>query len=239
MKKILFCAFTLMSLMSFAQSKTTLKKTIKKTTAVPATSVCKNLSDSFSYAAGMNIAESMKTQGITNLNTGLVQKAMQDVFNSRKTLFNTEEANMTLQKQLQEYAMKKSAEEKAKGNAYLSANTGRKDVTTLPDGLQYEVLEPGDASTTKATMSDTVVVDYAGSLVDGTEFDKGDDVTFGLTRLIRGWTEVLQMMPKGAKWKVVVPSELGYGERPNGKIPANAVLVFTMKLKEIKPAAKP
>jgi FKBP-type peptidyl-prolyl cis-trans isomerase FklB len=203
----------------------------------------KNLTDSFSYAAGLNIAASMKEQGITGLNTGLVARAIQDVMDNKKPLLTQEQANMCLQDKLQEYAQKKTGAERAKGDAYLAANKKRAGVTTLPNGLQYEVIKAGDATAPKATANDTVVVHYAGSLIDGTEFDnsikRGEPATFPVGGVIRGWTEILQLMPKGAEWKVYIPSELGYGDRGAGAaIPPGATLVFNINLLDIKPAVK-
>ena len=223
-----------------AQSKSPVKK---GTAAMPAKSLMKNLNDSFSYAAGMNIALSMKDQGITNLNNALLQKGLQDVFNNQKLLLTKEQANMCLQTQLQIFAKKKGDEQKAKGNLFLTANKLHKGVIVLPSGLQYQILEAGDPAGIKPTAADTVVVDYAGSSIDGIEFENsiknGQPATFQVGGVISGWTEILQLMTKGAHWKVVIPSELGYGERGRGAaIPPNSVLVFEITLKDIKPAVK-
>jgi FKBP-type peptidyl-prolyl cis-trans isomerase FklB len=244
MKKILFCAMAFGALVTSVNAQKKAKPAPKKnmvSTPVKST-VFKNLNDSFSYAAGMNIAESMKGQGITSLNQVLVQKAMQDVFGSKKLLLTTEQANMTLQEQLQIFAKKKGAAQKEKNDVFLNANKVRKGVFTLPDGLQYEILTAGEAGGIKPQPIDTVVVDYVGTLTDGIEFEssikRGEPATFPLNRVIPGWTEILQLMTKGAKWKVVIPSELGYGERASGAIPANSVLIFEITLREIKPAVK-
>lgn len=243
MKKIFICAIAAACTAGMVSAQT--KSPVKKAVApLPAkSSVMKSLNDSFSYAAGMNIALSMKEQGITQLNHALMQKAIQDVFNNGKCLLTKEQAGMTLQQQLQIYGQKKGNEQKAKGNAFLAANKNKKGVITLPNGLQYEVLQAGEANGIKPTAADTVVVDYAGSLSDGTEFDnsikRGEPATFPVGGVIRGWTEILQLMTKGAKWKVVIPSELGYGERGAGApIPPNSVLVFEITLRDIKPAVK-
>ncbi|MEO5943953.1 MAG: FKBP-type peptidyl-prolyl cis-trans isomerase [Ferruginibacter sp.] len=244
MKKIFFCAIALGALATNVNAQAKKKLVPKKTTvtAPVKSTVFKNLSDSFSYAAGMNIAESMKGQGITNLNQALVQKAMQDVFGNKKLLLTKEEANITLQEQLQIFAKKKGDVQKVKNDAFLNANKVRKGVTTLPDGLQYEILTAGEENGVKPLAIDTAVVDYVGTLTDGVEFEssikRGEPATFPLNRVIPGWTEILQLMTKGAKWKVTIPSELGYGERGSGAIPANSVLVFEITLRDIKPAVK-
>lgn len=242
MKKVFICviAAACTAGMVSAQSKSPVKK---GTAAMPAKSLMKNLNDSFSYAAGMNIALSMKDQGIKKLNNALMQKAIQDVFNNGKLLLTKEQSAKTLQEQLQICAKEKGDVQKAKGNIFLAANKSRKGVIALPNGLQYEVLQAGDANGIKPTATDTVVVDYVGSLTDGTEFDnsikRGEPATFPVGGVIKGWTEILQMMTKGARWKVVIPGELGYGERGAGAaIPPNSVLVFEITLKDIKPVVK-
>ncbi|MEP6712914.1 MAG: FKBP-type peptidyl-prolyl cis-trans isomerase [Ferruginibacter sp.] len=244
MKKVFICVIATVCIAGSvsAQKKSTAKPAVKKAAPMAATSIMKNLSDSFSYAAGMNIAGSMKDQGIININNALMQKAIQDVFNNNKLLLTKEQSNITLQKQLQIFAMKKSAEQKAKNDLFFAANKLHKGVIVLPSGLQYEILEAGDPAGAKPTLADTVVVDYVGSLSDGTEFESsrknGQPATFQLGGVIKGWTEILQLMTKGAKWKVAIPSELAYGERGSGAIPPNSVLVFEITLRDIKPATK-
>ncbi|RYF86670.1 MAG: FKBP-type peptidyl-prolyl cis-trans isomerase, partial [Chitinophagaceae bacterium] len=219
--------------------KAPVKKTVPAKTVVAAPAL-KNSLDSFSYAAGLNIASSMKQQGITDINGAMVQRAMDDVFKKRTALLTEEQAGMTLQQKLQEFTQKKMGAEKAKGQAFLDANKKKPGVTALPNGLQYEVLKAGDANGAKPTAADTVVVHYAGTLIDGTKFDnsydRGEPATFPLNRVITGWTEILQLMTKGAKWKVAIPSELGYGERGSGAIGPNATLLFEIELLDIKPA---
>jgi len=221
--------------------KTPVKKAVPSKTVATAP-VLKNALDSFSYAAGFNIANSMKQQGITEINPALVQKAMDDVFKKRTTLLTEEQAGMTLQQKLQEFTQKKMGAEKAKGQAYLDANKKKSGVIVLPNGLQYEILKAGDAGV-KPAATDTVVVHYAGTLIDGTKFDnsydRGEPATFPLNRVISGWTEILQLMTKGAKWKVAIPSEMGYGERGSGAIGPNATLIFEIELLDIKPAVAP
>ena len=145
MKKVFICviAAACTAGMVSAQSKSPVKK---GTAAMPAKSLMKNLNDSFSYAAGMNIALSMKDQGIKKLNNALMQKAIQDVFNNGKLLLTKEQSAKTLQEQLQICAKEKGDVQKAKGNIFLAANKSRKGVIALPNGLQYEVLQAGDAN---------------------------------------------------------------------------------------------
>jgi len=226
---------------AMAQGKKPMPKTVAPV-GIPKTEM-KNLLDSFSYAAGLNIAENMKQQGIEELNTQLMLKAIDDVMKDRPKLLSPEQCNMTLQQQLQEFAKKKSAAQKEKGDAFLAANKARKEVVTLPSGLQYEILQAGAANGMKPTISDTVVVDYVGTLIDGTEFDnsikRGEPAEFPVGGVIKGWIEILQLMTKGAHWKVYIPSELAYGDRgAGGTIQPGATLVFEITLKDIKPAVK-
>jgi FKBP-type peptidyl-prolyl cis-trans isomerase FklB len=201
----------------------------------------KTLLDSFSYAAGVNIAENMKGQGITTFNLPLMMEAFVDVLSNKPTQLSKEQANMTLQKQLQAFQQKKLAIQKEKETIFLNSCKAKKGVISLPSGLQYEILKAGEENGMKPTPIDTVVVDYVGTLVDGTEFDnsikRGQPAEFPVGGVIKGWTEILQLMTKGAHWKVYIPSELGYGERGAGSsIPPGATLIFEITLKDIKPA---
>lgn len=243
MKKFIICSlsFSLMTLGLFAQNKST-----SKTKSVPAPMSNVKLvtaMDSFSYAAGLNIAENMKSQGITGINVFFMMKAFDDVLNNAQVLLTPEQANMTLQQKLQEFSKKKSDAQKLKCQAFLDENKNKKGVISLPNGLQYEIIKAGDPNGIKPTPADTVVVDYIGTLIDGAEFDnsikRGEPATFPLGGVIRGWTEILQLMTPGAQWKVVIPSELGYGERgAGGSIPPNSTLIFDITLHSIKQAVK-
>lgn len=242
MKRILFCLSALCLTHAATQAQTKKPATpVKK--AVVTASPLRTAIDSFSYAAGLNIAESMKQQGVTNLNGAMVQKAIDDVMKNRKPLLTEQQANMCLQDQLQAFSKKRSAAEEAKGKAFLDANKKKPGVISLPNGLQYEIIKAGDAAAIKPTPSDTVVVNYKGTLIDGTEFDnsftRGEPATFPVGGVIRGWTEILQLMPKGSHWKVFIPADLAYGDRgAGGAIPPGAALVFEIMLEDVKPAAK-
>ena len=199
--------------------------------------------DSFSYAAGITIANQLKSQGINQLNLSLMMIGMNDVLSNNKTLMTPEQAGMTLQQKLQEYNQKKAELLKLKGVEFLDNCKKRPGVIALPNGLQYEVLTAGDPNGIRPTKEDTVVVHYVGTLIDGTEFDnsvkRGEPIEFPLGGVIKGWTEILQLMTIGSKWKVYIPSELGYGERGAGaSIPPYSTLIFEIDLKNIKPAVK-
>jgi len=170
-----------------------------------------------------------------------MQKAMSDVFAKKTVALTDQQANSCIQGTLQANASKKSGAEKAKGQAFLDANKKRPGVITTASGLQYEVVTKGDPAAAMPKLQDTFVAHYAGTLIDGTEFDnsykRGEPITYPVTQVVKGWTEALQMMHIGDKWKLYIPSELGYGDRGSGAIPGGSVLVFEIELVGVKPAA--
>ncbi|MEP7255085.1 MAG: FKBP-type peptidyl-prolyl cis-trans isomerase [Ferruginibacter sp.] len=216
-------------------------KSTTKTAAKPTTPTFKNLLDSFSYAAGFNVATNMKAQGINKLNVEMMQKGLDDVFKNTPSALTTEASGTCMQKQLAIFASEKGDADKAKGRAFLEANKKRKEVITLPDGLQYEIIKSGDVNGKQPTLADSAVVHYIGTLIDGVEFDnsykRGQPYATLLTQVVQGWTEILQMMKPGDQWKVYVPSELAYDENGagGGSIPPHSVLIFDMTLVEIRP----
>lgn len=133
-------------------------------------------------------------------------------------------------------AEERGKQQLAAGNEFLAKNKARKGVTTTASGLQYEVLKAGSGAKPKSTS--TVVVSYHGTLTDGTVFDssveRGQTAEFPVTGVIPGWTEALQLMPLGSKWKLYIPANLAYGPTARGKIPGNSTLIFDVELKEIK-----
>ncbi len=214
MKKVFLCMLTFSTFFyGTAQVK---PKTIVKPPVVK--SGFKNLLDSFSYAAGYNVASNMKSQNISKINAAIMQKAVEDVYKGKQPQLSTEQMNASLQKQLDVFAKSGAAAEIAKGVAFLETNKKRKEVTTLPSGLQYEVIKKSDSLTVLPRLIDTVVVNYVGTLIDGREFDnsykRGQPATMLVTNFIKGWIEILQLMTKGDKWKVYVPTELAYNLNP-------------------------
>ena len=151
-----------------------------------------------------------------------------------------------LQRQLEIFAKIKSDADMAAGKAFLEENKKHKEVVTLPSGLQYMVISQNDSMTNKPKAYDTVVVNYIGTFIDGKEFEnsykRGQPGIFTVNvGIIKGWTEILQLMPVGAKWKVFIPSELGFGiaGAGNGAIPPNATVIFEISLEGIKPGTDP
>lgn len=245
MKKLILCGISIAAICNVnAQKKTTPIRTDAPAQKIEmaAPPVFKNSLDSFSYALGINVGESLKQAGVKNINSQLVAKALSDVYANKKTMLPKEQCNGIVQQKIQEMKQQSGGATKAAGQAFLAKNKTKAGVIALPNGLQYEIQKEGEANGAKPKAIDTVVVNYIGTLTNGTEFDnsfkRGQPASFPLNGVIRGWTEILQLMPKGAKWKVYIPSELAYGENPpSQQIPANAVLIFEISLEDIKPAA--
>lgn len=201
--------------------------------------VFKNLLDSFSYAAGYNVATNMQQQDIGNLNMALMKKAMEDAFANKTSLLTPEQMSTSLQLQLAAFKKQKLDKEKAKGTAYMAENKKQKGVIQLPNGLQYQVLKAADVNALSPKIEDTAIVHYIGTFVDGTEFDnsvkRGAPYKTKLTSVIKGWTEILQLMKVGDKWKVVIPSDLAYGDMGRDGKFAGSTLVFEMELVGVAP----
>jgi len=197
----------------------------------------KNTLDSVSYSLGILIAQNLKQQGLEGVNTNLVAKGLEDALKNSEAKVDPAGANKVLQDYMMKEQAKKGEKAMAEGKLFLEGNAKRAGVTTLPSGLQYEIMKAGTGP--KPTKTDKVTVHYHGTLLDGSVFDssvnRGQPSTFGVTQVIAGWTEALQLMPKGSKWKLFIPSNLAYGERggPGGKIGPNTTLVFEVELLEI------
>src|ERR1700686_2526090 len=203
----------------------------------------------FSYALGMDIGSkvgpSLKKQSV-EVDPNLVSQGLKDAMAGAKTRLTEQEAQAVLtemqaevNKQRQEQAQKAAAANKSEGAAFLAANKAKEGVVTLPSGLQYKILKEGTGP--KPTPSDTVVCNYCGTLITGTEFDSsakhGEAAKFGVGQDIKGWTEELQLMPVGSKWQLFVPSSLAYGERgAGGDIGPDATLIFDVELLSIEKA---
>ena len=193
-----------------------------------------------SYAIGMMLGHNWQQQGL-EIDPDLAAQAIKAIQTGGKTLLSPEQAQQTLTTFQQEFRLKQTAKNKSAGDAFLAANKKNPGVVSLPDGLQYQVLSAGTGPT--PTAGDVVTVNYRGTLIDGTEFDssykRGQPAQFPVTGVIPGWTEALQKMPVGSKWKLVIPSELAYGERGSRGIAPNSVLVFEVELLGIKAATPP
>lgn len=199
-----------------------------------------------SYAIGLNIGAGLRRDGIT-IDAGLVAQGLKDATTGAAPMLTEaqmRDALIKLQSDVQARraeAMAHAGEtNKTQGAAFLKANGAKAGVTTLPGGLQYEVLTAGTGP--KPTVDDVVVCNYRGTLLDGTEFDssykRGQPETFTVGGVIKGWTEVLQKMPVGSKWRVYIPADMAYGEKgAPPDIGPNAVLTFDIELLSIQPKA--
>lgn len=234
MKSIFWLLLLTVSASQAQTKKPAAKPAAKKIVSAAATKM--NSIDSLSYSIGVQVAEYYKTQGVEKINGDFVKKAFDDVLNNKKLLISEDACNMNIQQKLQEFMSKKISGDKEAGAKFLEENKKRPGVVTLPSGLQYEIITKGTGPIPKST--DTVKANYAGTLINGTEFDnsykRGAPITIPVTGVIRGWVEALEMMPVGSKWKLFIPSDLGYGDRgAGGAIPGGAALIFDIELLEI------
>jgi len=192
--------------------------------------------DKISYALGLSIGNNFKSGGVKNLNLPDFSKAIEDVFNDVAPAMGYEEAQQVINDYFLELQKGKTELNKTAGEEFLRINKNKAGVNTLPSGLQYEVLKQGEGAKPKAT--DQVKCHYEGRLIDGRVFDssiqRGQPATFGLNQVIKGWTEALQLMPVGSKWRLFLPSELAYGSQQAGElIEPNSTLVFDVELLDI------
>lgn len=196
-----------------------------------------------SYSIGLSLGANFSKQSLEIDAEALKQGVLDAMSGAQPKLTEAEmkEVMTNLQKRMIAKKQEADAEVATKnleeGEEFLAENKKREGVKTLPSGLQYEVIEAGDGKSPEAT--DTVVTNYKGTLIDGTEFDssykRGKPATFPVNGVIKGWTEVLQLMKTGAKWKVYVPSDLAYGNRGAGPlIGPNSTLIFEIELLEVK-----
>jgi len=209
--------------------------------------VLKTDKDKVSYALGMNLGANLKRDSI-DIDTAIFLRAVKDTLAGGKTLLTDSEvrtALMQLQTEVRNKQMEKmklaGAANKKEGDAFLAGNKAKEGVVTLPSGLEYKILTEGTGP--KPSASDSVVCNYRGTLINGTEFDssykRGQPATFPVTGVIKGWTEALQLMPVGSKWQLFLPAELAYGERgPSPEIGPNSTLIFEVELLSIQATDK-
>jgi FKBP-type peptidyl-prolyl cis-trans isomerase len=199
--------------------------------------------DKLSYAMGMDLGNQLKSRSV-EIDPAIFGRGLADALAGSKTLLTAEEAKAIITELQKGMLVKQAAEAKAvgaknksEGDAFLAANKAKEGVVTLASGLQYKILTAGTGK--MPTADNTVVCQYRGTLIDGKEFDssytRNQPASFQVKGVIKGWTEVLQLMPVGSKWQVVIPPALAYGERGTGAdIGPNATLIFEIELVAIK-----
>ena len=193
--------------------------------------------DKLSYALGVVIANNLKGLGVNSLATADFSKAIDDILKGEQPQIGETEAQMLVQQFMEQQEAERGKFMREAGERYLADNAKREGVTVLPSGLQYEVLR--SAIRRKPTATDTVECHYEGRLIDGTVFDssykRGQTATFGLNQVIKGWTEGVQLMAEGAKYRLFIPYNLAYGTQGAGQqIPPYAALVFDIELVKVK-----
>ena len=223
--------------------KTTGVKRTPTTATKPKAVTLTTQKDKVSYAIGMNMAKGLQRQSV-EVEPDILVKGLKDVLTGNKPLLTEDEARTTLtafqndmRTKQQEKAAQAGSSNKKAGEDFLAGNKGKDGVITLPSGLQYKILKQGSGP--KPSAADSVVCNYRGTLIDGTEFDssykRGQPATFPVSGVIKGWTEALQLMPVGSKWQLFVPSDLAYGDRGAGAdIGPNATLIFEVELLSIQ-----
>jgi FKBP-type peptidyl-prolyl cis-trans isomerase FklB len=197
----------------------------------------KTANDTLSYSLGVLIGNNLKQGGYDNIDLDLFLTAFMATMKKEPTIFNTADCGTYVQKMASEVKMRQFESNKVAGDQFLAENKKKSGVIALENGIQYEVLREGNGPKPKVT--DEVIVHYHGTLIDGTVFDssvdRGESISFPLNGVIKGWTETLQLMPVGSKWRVYIPYNLAYGDRAAGPtIQPYSTLIFEIDLLGIK-----
>ena len=186
-----------------------------------------------SYALGLSIGQNFRASGLDEINLDDFLAGVRDVLEGAEPQMTYDEAKVVINDYFQEVRRKAVEQNKEAGEEFLKINGHKTGVVTLPSGLQYEVIKMGDGP--KPELTDTVECHYHGTLINGQVFDssmdRGQTAKFPLQGVIKGWTEILQLMPVGSKWKVTIPSDLAYGDRGAGEmIQPGSTLIFIIEL---------
>lgn len=189
--------------------------------------------DKFSYGLGMGIGQNLLSMGVKDMNIEDFIKGISDVLLGNKTELTHSEAQKVVNEHFQKLAEEAYAVNRNAGEKFLAENAKKESITTLPSGLQYEVIKEGNGKKPSAT--DRVQCHYEGTLIDGTIFDssikRGEPAVFGVNQVIKGWVEALQLMQEGAKWRLYIPYDMAYGEHGAGEmIPPYSALIFDVEL---------
>ena len=192
--------------------------------------------DKVSYALGLSIGNNFQNSGINDLQIEDFVKGLKDILGGQTPEISYDEAKQVINDYFMKLQKEKFEINKKAGEEFLNINKGKAGVVTLPSGMQYQVLQKGEGP--KPTASDKVKCHYHGTLINGTVFDssvqRGEPAVFGVSQVIPGWVEALQLMPVGSKWRLFIPSDLAYGEHGAGEaIEPNSALVFDVELLDI------
>lgn len=192
--------------------------------------------DKVSYALGLSIGNNFQNSGINDLQIEDFVKGLKDILGGQTPEISYDEAKQVINDYFMKLQKEKFEINKKAGEEFLNINKGKAGVVTLPSGFQYQVLQKGEGP--KPTASDKVKCHYHGTLINGTVFDssvqRGEPAVFGVSQVIPGWVEALQLMPVGSKWRLFIPSDLAYGEHGAGEaIEPNSALIFEVELLDI------
>jgi FKBP-type peptidyl-prolyl cis-trans isomerase len=194
--------------------------------------------DTISYCFGVSMGNNFKQGGLDTVDPYIMADAISEVYADKETKFTVTQANQILQQYFSKLQQKKAQKNLEEGEAFLEQNKTKDSIQTTESGLQYKIIEEGNGPVPQS--GDKVKVDYTGSLVDGTVFDssveRGQPLEISVDRVIPGWSEALKMMPVGSHWKLYIPADLAYGERPprGSSIEPNMTLIFDVKLLSIE-----
>jgi FKBP-type peptidyl-prolyl cis-trans isomerase len=207
----------------------------------------KTQKEKFSYSLGMKMGENLHKQSVP-VDPAIMARGLRDALSGGKTLLTDDQAQAAIMEVQNDMRQKQQAKmqvegaaNKKEGEAFLAGNKGKESIVTLPSGMEYKILKQGTGP--KPTANDTVVCNYKGTLINGTEFDssykRGQPATFPVSGVIKGWTEALQLMPVGSKWQLFIPSDLAYGDRGAGPdIGPDSTLIFEVELMSIEDKSK-
>ena len=192
--------------------------------------------DKVSYALGLSIGNNFQSSGIKQLQVADFVKGLEDVLGEKQPAISYEEAKQVINDYFMKLQQERLEINKQAGAEFLEINRHKEGVVELPSGLQYEILKQGTGA--KPSANDKVKCHYHGTLINGTVFDssvqRGEPATFGVSQVIPGWVEALQLMPVGSKWRLFIPSNLAYGEHGAGDvIEPNSTLIFDVELLDI------
>lgn len=192
--------------------------------------------DKVSYALGLSIGNNFQNSGINELNVEDFVRGLKHVLSNEKPEISYDEAKQVINDYFVKLQQESQEINKKAGEEFLAINKGRDGVVTLPSGLQYQILTKGTGA--KPSAKDSVKCHYHGTLINGEVFDssveRGEPAVFGVSQVIRGWVEALQLMEVGSKWRLFIPSDLAYGEQgAGGSIGPNSTLIFDVELLDI------